>query len=229
MNDRPRLLLVDDETQIHRVLRPVLEASGYAVESALNGAEALRLAAAHGPACVLLDLGLPDLEGFEVLRKLRGFSNAPVLILSARDRVSEKIAMLDSGAHDYVEKPFDTGELLARIRAALRVSSARETAPVLRAELLELDFERRLVTVAGERVTLTPREYDLLVILARNAGRVMTHRQILSSVWGPAHAQDVQYLRVYIGQLRGKLGAASHLIVTEPGIGYRLMAEQVTV
>ncbi len=220
---RPLVLLVDDETQLHRILRPALEAAGYAIESALTGEDALRLAAAHGPACVLLDLGLPDMEGREVLRRMRGFLPSPVLVVSARDRVAEKIAALDAGAADYVEKPFDTGELLARIRAALRAHPpGPEQTPRFRAPPLEVDFERRTVRVEGAAVTLTPREYALLVMLIRNVGRVLTHRQILHAVWGPAHGEDVQYLRVYIQHLRRKLGReTAAMLQTEPGIGYR--------
>lgn len=221
-DSRPLILLVDDEAQLRRVLKPTLEASGYGVETAASGHEALRLAAARPPACTLLDLGLPDIEGRDVLRRLRGFSDAPILVLSARDRVAEKIAALDAGANDYVEKPFDTGELLARIRAALRTGpAARAQAATFVAGALEVDMEARLVRLAGEPVQLTPREYALLVMFVRNAGRVLTHKQILVAIWGPAHTDDVQYLRVYVGHLRQKLGAAGALLQTEPAIGYR--------
>lgn len=223
--DRKLILLVDDEPQIHRFLRPTLEASGYAVARAETGAEALRMAAVKPPSLVLLDLGLPDIDGLQVLEQFRHFYGGPVIILSARDRVAEKIAALDAGANDYVEKPFDIGELLARLRAALRTEAGgREQVTAFANPPLEVDLVRRLVRVDGTPVALTPREYDLLALLVRNTDRVITHRQLLTAVWGPAHTADVQYLRVYIGHLRQKLGetAAAHL-ATEAGVGYRLL------
>jgi two-component system KDP operon response regulator KdpE len=221
---KQRILLVDDEKQIHRFLRPTLEAAGYTVDSSETGADALRRAAANLPAAILLDLGLPDVDGQEVLRRLRGFSKAPVIVLSARDSAAEKIAALDAGANDYVEKPFDMGELLARLRAALRGGGGSPAAdPVFQAPPLLVDMERRLVTVEGSPVLLTPREYDLLIMMVRNVGRVITHRQLLTSVWGPAHTGDVQYLRVYVGHLRQKLGPiAGAMLLTEAGVGYRM-------
>ncbi|MEO8713857.1 MAG: response regulator transcription factor [Acetobacteraceae bacterium] len=220
------ILVVDDEPQIHRFLAPVLEAAGYAVLHATNGTEALRLAAARSPILVLLDLGLPDIDGQEVLRRFRAFSPAPVIILSARDRPIEKIAALDGGANDYVEKPFDVGELLARIRAALRSSLGHDRAEDFRNGALHVDFVRRLVRVDGSAVALSPREYELLELLAKNAGRVLTHPQILTAVWGPAHVNDQPYVRVYIGHLRQKLGpTAGGFLVTEPGVGYRLLTD----
>ncbi len=216
---------MDDEKQIHRFLGPTLEAAGYTVSRAETGAEALREAAAHPPSLVLLDLGLPDMDGQVVLRRLRAVATMPVIVLSARDRPAEKIAALDGGASDYVEKPFDVGELMARIRAALRDAAPAEP-PQTRFVFgpLEVDLDRRQVRAAGAAVSLTPREYDLLVLLVRQAGRVITHKQLLIAVWGPAHTYDVQYLRVYVGHLRQKLGpAAGALIVTEAGVGYRLI------
>ena len=221
----PRVLVIDDEPQIHRFLRPALEAAGYGVERADTAAEGLRLAASRAPDAVLLDLGLPDMDGQDALIRLRAFSAVPVIVLSARDRETEKIAALDAGADDYVEKPFGVGELLARIRAALRHARAQGGTPELfRANGIEVDLARRIVTAADVPVQLSPREFKLLSLLVHNAGRVMTHRQLLTAAWGPAHADDVQYLRVYIGHLRQKLGpAALRLIATEPGIGYRLL------
>ncbi|MGI4940279.1 MAG: response regulator [Janthinobacterium lividum] len=221
------ILVVDDEPQIHRFLRPALEAAGYRVERADTAAEGLRLCASRAPDAVLLDLGLPDMDGQEALTRLRAFSAVPVIVVSARDREAEKIRALDGGADDYVEKPFSVGELLARVRAALRHGRAQEGVPeVFRADGLQVDLARRLVTADGATVVLSPREYDLLELLARNAGRVLTHRQLLTAVWGPAHVQDVQYLRVYVGHLRQKLGfAGTRLIATEPGVGYRLLEE----
>lgn len=219
------VLVVDDEPQIHRFLRPALEAVGYRVERAGTAAEGLRLAAARAPDAVLLDLGLPDMDGQEALARLRAFSVVPVIVLSARDREAEKIRALDGGADDYVEKPFGVGELLARIRAALRHARAREgAAEVWRAQGVEVDLARRRVSAAGVPVQLSPREYGLLALLVRNAGRVVTHRHLLTAVWGAAHGDDVQYLRVYVGHLRQKLGpAGARLIATEPGVGYRLL------
>jgi two-component system KDP operon response regulator KdpE len=222
------ILLVDDEKQIHRFLGPTLEAAGYTVTRAETGAEALREAAAHPPGLVLLDLGLPDMDGQIVLHRLRAVASMPVIVLSARDRPAEKIAALDAGANDYVEKPFDVGELLARIRAALREAAATQsTQTMFEFGPLQVDLDRRQVRVNGAIVSLTPREYDLLVLLVRHAGRVITHKQLLIAVWGPAHTFDVQYLRVYVGHLRQKLGAeAASLLVNEPGVGYRLVAQE---
>jgi two-component system KDP operon response regulator KdpE len=219
-----RILVIDDEPQMHRFLKPALEAAGFEVERAETGAEGLRLAASRAPDAVLLDLGLPDMDGQEMLLKLRAFSAVPVIVLSARDRETEKIEALDAGADDYVEKPFGLGELLARIRAALRHRLAQQgLAPVFRAGPLEIAFARREVRVDGAAAPLSPREFALLDLLARHAGKVLTHRQLLTAVWGPAHVEDVQYLRVYIGHLRQKLGSAAALIATEAGVGYRLL------
>lgn len=230
--DRKRILVVDDEPQIHRFLRPALEASGYDVLPAHDAAGFLRQAAAAAPDAVLLDLGLPDMDGREALVRLRAFSTVPVIVLSARNREAEKIAALDEGADDYVEKPFGLGELLARLRTALRhrdraqergAGAASGLDAVVQAGPVTLDPAARLVRVSGTLVQLSPREYALLDALMRNPGRVLTHRQLLVSVWGPAHAEDVQYLRVYIGHLRQKLGTeAAAMIATEPAIGYRL-------
>ncbi len=221
---KARILVVDDEPQILRFLEPALEASGYAILHAATGREALRLAANAAPDLILLDLGLPDMDGKEALPKLRAFCKAPIIVLSARDREAEKIEALDLGADDYVEKPFAIGELLARLRVALRRAGGVEAKIVIEADGLTLDFDRRLVTRAGAPIKLTPREYDLIALLARNAGRVMTHGQLLTALWGPAHRDDVQYLRVFVGQLRAKIErdpAEPSLIVTETGVGYR--------
>lgn len=227
MTGRARILVVDDEKQIHRFLAPALQAAGYAVEPAMTAAEGLRLAASRAPDVVLLDLGLPDMDGQEALVQLRRFSDVPVIVLSARDQEAEKIAALDGGADDYVEKPFGLGELLARIRTALRRRLAQDAAdqPFCR-DGLEIDLLRRQVRADGAAVALSPREFALLALLVRNAGRVLTHRQLLTAVWGAAHADDVQYLRVYVGHLRQKLGpAGARLIATEPGVGYRFGAD----
>ncbi len=225
MSGVARILVVDDEPQIHRFLRPTLEAAGYDVELAHGGAEALRLAATRSPDLILLDLGLPDLDGQEVLKRLRQFTKVPVVVLSARDRPAEKITALDAGADDYVEKPFDIGELFARIRVALRHGLGSQASDgIFSNGPLEVNLLRRWVRVDGEALALSPREYGVLAQLARNAGRVLTHGQLLTAVWGPAHTEDVQYLRVYIGHLRQKLGpTAGKLVITEPGVGYRLL------
>jgi two-component system, OmpR family, KDP operon response regulator KdpE len=220
-----RVLVVDDEPQIQQFLHVALGAAGYVVLQAATGAEALKLAATSAPDVIVLDLGLPDRDGKDVLQDLRSFSKVPVIILSARDREAEKIAALDLGADDYVEKPFGIGELMARLRTATRHAAAgrQEHSRLVFGDLV-VDLERRLVTRAGEAVRLTPKEYQLLSVLARHAGRVVTHRQILTTVWGPAHHDDTQYLRVFIGQLRSKIEpdvSAPSLIKTKPGVGYR--------
>ena len=190
-----------------RFLRTALEASDYVVLEAVTGREALHMAANAAPDLIILDLGLPDADGKDVLAKMRQFLKTPILILSAREREAEKIAALDLGADDYVEKPFAIGELLARVRAALRHAASGQDAPVSRVEAagLTIDMDKRLVTRDGAPIKLTPREYDLLCVLARNAGRVLTHGQILTALWGPAHKDDTQYLRVFVGQLRAKI------------------------
>lgn len=225
----PRILVVDDEPQIQRFLKPSLTAAGYEVIEALTGAEALKAVATRAPDLVILDLGLPDMDGKEVIAGLRGWSEVPIVILSARDRESEKIAALDLGADDYVEKPFGIGELTARIRTALRHRGRSEAIPsVIEVDGLTIDPIRRLVTRGDETVHLTPKEYDLLLHLARHAGRVVTHRALLGSVWGPAHGDDLHYLRVFIGQLRQKIErdpTQPRIVRTEPGVGYR-MADQ---
>jgi len=221
-----RILVVDDELPIQRFLKPALTAAGYDVLIAGTGREALRLAATSAPDLIVLDLGLPDRDGKDVLTEVRAFSGVPIIILSARDRETEKITALDLGADDYVEKPFAIGELMARVRTALRHSAAGRAEPTrFESNGLMVDLERRLVARDGAPLKLTPKEYDLLALLVRHAGRVITHRQILSTVWGPAHVEDSQYLRVLISQLRGKIEpdpTDPKLLLTEPGVGYRL-------
>ena len=226
---RPRILVVDDEPQIHRFLAPALDAAGYEHVRVEDGLSALREIARKPPDAVVLDLGLPDIDGKEALVKARAFYQGPIIILSARDRETEKIDALDAGADDYVEKPFGVGELLARLRVALRHRVQRSGAePVIRAGDVEIDLVKRLVTRGGAPVRLSPKEYDLLAKLAQSVGRVLTHRELLTGVWGPAHVHDVQYLRVFVGQLRHKLEQdpnAPRLIVTEPGVGYRFLGD----
>lgn len=217
------ILVVDDEPQIHRFLGPALTAAGYAPLRADTGSMALRLAAERSPDAILLDLGLPDLDGQEVLARLRQFSAAPVIVLSARDDEAGKIAALDAGANDYVEKPFSLPELLARLRAVTRLQGAAPPESRIAIGGLTIDHAERRAAVNGAPVSLTHRQYDLLLFLCRNQGKVLTHRQLLNAVWGPAHVEDVEYLRVYIGQLRQKLAPLGlAIIATEPGIGYRI-------
>lgn len=225
----PRILVVDDEPQILRFLKPSLTAAGYDVIAATTGKDALKAAATQSPDAILLDLGLPDMDGKDVIRELRRWSKIPILVVSARDRETEKIAALDLGADDYVNKPFGIGELTARLRTALRHAAQQASEKTyLKSGAIEIDVLAHTVLLDGAPVKLTPKEFDLLAILVRNAGRLLTHRQILTAVWGPAHSDDLQYLRVFIGQLRQKLKTspdAPEFILTDPGIGYRLHVE----
>lgn len=231
MSTQKRILVVDDEPQIQRFLRPSLVASDFSVTAAATAAEAARAASRERFDLVILDLGLPDRDGKELIPVLRAAMSGAIIVLSARDREAEKIAALDLGADDYVDKPFAIGELLARIRSHLRRGQRGENSPlppVFTVGPLNIDVGRHSVTRDGTPVRLTPKEFDLLVSIARHAGRVLTHRQLLADVWGPAHVGDTQYLRVFIGQLRQKLEtdpAEPRLILTEPGVGYRFSAE----
>ncbi|MDP2011025.1 MAG: response regulator transcription factor [Phenylobacterium sp.] len=224
-----RLLLVDDEPQLIRALRPALGAAGYEVTTAESGQAALSHMAREPTDVVILDLGLPDVDGKEVIRRIREWSDVPILVLSARDLESEKIAALDLGADDFVNKPVGVGELLARIRAGLRGRERRFASHAhLKTGELEINFASREVTLEGDDVRLTPREYDLVRTLARHAGRVVTHKQLIAAVWGPDARVDAQFVRVLVGQVRTKLEADSgspKILLTEPGIGYRLRAE----
>lgn len=221
-----RVLIVDDEPQIRRFLRTSLAAHRCTVLEATTGQQALLMAADERPEIVVLDLGLPDLDGMEVIRKLREWSRVPILVLSVRGREQDKIAALDAGADDYVTKPFGMGELLARMRAALRNRRQEESPePVFCSGNLSVDLARRLVTVANAEVHLTPNEYELLRVLVVHAGKVVTHQQLLREVWGPADLDQTHYVRVYVGQLRQKIEAdpsQPRHILTEPGVGYRL-------
>lgn len=223
---KTRVLVVDDEAAIGRFLKPALEANDYEMEITGTVAEALKHIAAKAPDIVLLDLGLPDGDGKDVIRRAREWSDVPIIVLSAREREAEKIEALDLGADDYVNKPFNVGELMARVRTALRHQMQRKAeTPVVRVGGIEVDTVCHRVSRDGMEIKLTPKEFDLLAFLARHAGRVVTHRQILTAVWGPAHAEDTQYLRVYVGQLRQKIEKRPddpHIVLTEPGIGYRI-------
>jgi two-component system KDP operon response regulator KdpE len=224
-----RLLIVDDEAQIVRALTPALAAAGFVVSSAENGEGALAQLAGEPSEVVILDLGLPDMDGKDVIQRIREWSDAPIIVLSARDLESEKIAALDLGADDFVNKPVGVGELLARIRAVLRGRERRFSAqPKFQFGGLEVNFPARRVMIQGEEVRLTPREYQLLRILAGHAGQVVTHRQIILAVWGADTNADAQFVRVLMAQLRQKLEAnpsSPELLLTEPGIGYRLSCE----
>lgn len=226
MSTQGRVLVVDDEPAILRFLKPALEASDYNLVSAGTVAEAIKRIASDAPDVVVLDLGLPDGDGKDVIRQVREWSDVPIIVLSARDREAEKIESLDLGADDYVNKPFGVGELLARIRAAIRHRMQRhDETPIAKIGDVEVDSVRHRVTRSGEDIKLTPKEFELLGFLARHTGKVLTHRQILAAVWGAAHTSDTQYLRVYIGQLRQKIEPNPEdpaLILTEPGIGYRV-------
>lgn len=220
-------LIIDDEPQIRRLLRVTLEANGYRVFDAATGQDGVVQAAQRRPDVVLLDLGLPDMDGLEVLKRLREWSRVPVILLTVRDREEDKIAALDAGADDYVTKPFATGELLARLRVAHRHAQPGPEEAVFRSGDIEVDLVRRVVLRKGQEVKLTATEYSLLALLVRHAGRVLTHRQLLQDVWGPTAVQQTHYLRVYVAHLRDKLEADPanpKLIVTESGVGYRLIA-----
>lgn len=227
----PLVLVVDDEQAMRRFLRTSLASNGYRIVETETGEEAITQAAAYNPDLVLLDLGLPDVDGLAVIRRVREWSKVPVVVISARDREQDKIDALDLGADDYVTKPFGTGELLARIRVALRHAGdvAGPNEPSLVVGELRLDVEARRVFVKDREVHLTPIEYKLFSVLMKNAGKVLTHRQLLKDVWGPTHVDQTQYLRVYMVQLRHKLEeqpARPKYLVTEPGVGYRLRDEQ---
>ncbi|MBS0249933.1 MAG: response regulator transcription factor [Proteobacteria bacterium] len=226
MSGPVKVLIVDDEPQIQRFLKPSFIASGFSVASATSAKDALRAFSSSSPDVVLLDLGLPDADGKTVIEAMRRTSKVPIIVLSARDREGEKIEALDLGADDFVNKPFGIGELLARVRSALRRTSQPIQHGIGEIDIngIRIDLARHQLTRNGVQVHLTPKEFDLLAMLMRHAGRVITHRQLLQEVWGPANVADGQYLRVFIGQLRAKLEdkpAEPSLILTEPGVGYR--------
>ncbi|MCA0402107.1 MAG: response regulator [Proteobacteria bacterium] len=227
--NQPRILIIEDEAPIRRFLTIALGAGGFEVLEAERGRKGIELAAVLAPDAVLLDLGLPDIDGKAVIASIREWSQVPILVLSVRDGEAEKIAALDAGADDYVTKPFATGELLARLRAALR---KRPIGTIEKAELtfgtLEINLATRFVRADGREAKLTRKEFDVLALLARHSGRLVGHRQLLTTVWGTAHAEDTHYLRVAIGHIREKLGddaADPRFIITEPGVGYRLLGE----
>ncbi|KYG06709.1 two-component system response regulator [Sorangium cellulosum] len=228
----PLVLLIEDEPQMRRFLRAMLAARGYRLVEAETGGEGIAQATTRNPDLVLLDLGLPDMDGLEVTRRLREWSAVPIIVLSARGQEQDKIDALDGGADDYLTKPFSAGELLARLRVALRHAAhaargAQAESASFQVQDIEVDLARRVVLRAGEEIHLTPIEYKLLTTLIRHAGKVLTHRQLLGEVWGPAYAGQTHYLRVYMAQLRHKLErdpARPQILITEPGVGYRLKA-----
>jgi two-component system KDP operon response regulator KdpE len=225
----PVVVLIEDEPQIRRFLRATLGSSGYRLHEATSGEDGLVEAATRQPDVVILDLGLPDIDGLQVIRRLREWSTVPIIVLSARGQEGDKVAALDAGADDYVSKPFAVGELMARLRVALRHAAVGESGePTFTVAGLRVDQVKRLVQMDGKDVHLTPIEYRLLTTLVRHAGRVVSQRQLLKDVWGPAHTDQTHYLRVYMGTLRRKLEqdpARPRYLLTEPGVGYRLAAE----
>jgi two-component system KDP operon response regulator KdpE len=221
----PRILIIDDELAIRRFLHTVLSSEDFSLHEAENGHAGLAAAAAFKPDIILLDLGLPDLDGIEVIRRIREWSLVPIIVLSVREHENDKVAALDAGADDYLTKPFGVGELLARIKAALRRSLQDVPEPVFISHDLQVDLTRRLVTICGEEVSLTPTEYDILRLMVTHAGKVLTHGQILKQVWGIAYLEQPHVLRVNISNLRRKIEAdpsRPRHIITEPGVGYRL-------
>jgi len=226
--DKGTILVIEDEPQMQRFLRIVLQGQGYSFIEAQTGQEGLVQAATRSPDIILLDLGLPDIDGLEVTRRLREWSDIPIIVLSAREQEQDKIKALDAGADDYLTKPFGAGELLARIRVAVRHKVMRQAGqgePVFILDNLRVDMSQRQVFLNEEEVHLTPIEYKLLTVLIQNAGKVVTHNQLLKEVWGPSYSKETQYLRVYMTQLRHKLEldpARPRFLINEPGIGYRL-------
>ncbi len=228
--DRGLILLIEDEPQMRRFLRVTLQSRGYDLIEASSGEEGIAQSATHKPDVILLDLGLPDLDGLEVLGRIREWSQTPVIILSAREQEQDKIRALDAGADDYLTKPFSAGELLARIRVALRhqVMQEGQTEPVFILDTLRVDLAKRRVFLKESEIHLTPIEYRLLAYLIKNAGKVITHKQLLKEVWGPAYANQAHYVRVYMGMLRHKLEedpSRPRFFINEPGVGYRLRFE----
>ncbi|MFA4918889.1 MAG: response regulator [Thermodesulfovibrionales bacterium] len=226
--DNGLILLIEDEPQMQRFLRIVLQGQGYRFIEAQTGQDGLVQAATRSPDIILLDLGLPDIDGLEVTRRLREWSDIPIIVLSAREQEQDKIKALDAGADDYLTKPFGAGELLARIRVAIRHKVMRQAGqgePVFILDNLRVDMSQRQVFLNEQEVHLTPIEYKLLTVLIQNAGKVVTHNQLLKEVWGPSYSKETQYLRVYMTQLRHKLEldpARPRFLINEPGIGYRL-------
>ena len=227
MKEDGLILIVDDEVQIRKVLRISLESSGYSVIEAYNGTEGLSKAANNSPDIIILDLGLPDMEGLEFLKRVREWTKTPVIVLTVRDSENEKVVLLDNGADDYLTKPFSMKELKARVRVAFRHKYKAETPHIFDSNGLYIDFSKRIVKINGEITKFTPKEYSILSLLAKNAGKVLTQNYILKKLWGNYFQEESQYLRIYIMQIRRKIEknpSTPEIIITEPGVGYRLMA-----
>ncbi len=230
MTEGPRVLIIDDEPQIRRFLRNGLSGHDYTVLEAATANAGLDLVAGSKPDLVILDLGLPDMDGVQVIGQVREWSQVPIIVLSVREREQDKIAALDAGADDYLTKPFSIEELFARMRVALRHSAPAAEEPIFQTGDLKVDLARRLVTVADQEVRLTPTEYSILKFMIGHAGKVVTHQQLLRGVWGPEYQTELHYVRVYVGQLRHKIEtdpARPRFILTEPGVGYRLRVDEM--
>jgi two-component system, OmpR family, KDP operon response regulator KdpE len=229
-SEKVTVLVVEDEPQIRRLLRTSLTGQGYRILEAATGREGLAMAASHGPDLIILDLGLPDIDGLDIIREVRRWGSMPILVLTARGKEQDKVGALDAGADDYVTKPFGMGELTARMRVLWRHAAARGVADPAAVTIggLTIDLARRIVTLDGTRVSLTPREYAILAALTRARGKVVTHRQLLQEVWGPEFVDQTHYVRIYLQRLRSKLEAIParpRYLISEPGVGYRLVDE----
>lgn len=226
MEEGGLILVVDDEVQIRRFLRISLESAGYNIIEAETGENGIKLAAESSPDLIILDLGLPDMDGLDFIRRLREWSSIPVIVLTVRDSDKDKVILLDNGADDYLTKPFSVNELKARIRVAFRHKVRTAGQQVFKSDRITIDFDRRIVAVEGEKIKLTPKEYSVLTLLARNAGKVLTQNYILRELWGPYFQDESQYLRIYILQIRRKIEkdpGNPEIIITEPGVGYRFI------
>ncbi|HTR80303.1 MAG TPA: response regulator [Bacteroidota bacterium] len=229
MNNKPVILAIDDEIQIRRLLEMTLDAAGYTLRFATTGNDGIRMAASERPDLIVLDLGLPDIDGMDVLKKIREWATIPILVLSVRSSEADIVGCLDAGADDYLVKPFRTNELLARVRAALRHRSVLPEKELFTISNLTVDLSARLVKKKHEQIKLTATEYALLALFVKNAGRVLTHRFILEQVWGPTHTEEAEYTRIYVAQLRKKIEdnpSNPKIIITESGIGYRMVGEE---
>jgi two-component system, OmpR family, KDP operon response regulator KdpE len=225
MTQTAKILIIDDESAIRRLLKVSLKSQGYAIVEASGGKEGIEQAAMSHPDLIILDLGLPDMDGLKVLKSIREWSQVPIIILTVRESEIDKVSLLDSGANDYITKPFGVPELLARLRVALRLSGSTGEEAAFKSGSLEIDFAAHLVKVNGEEIKLTDTEYRLLILLAKNAGKLLTQRQLLKEIWGMSAIEHTHYLRIYIAQLRHKLEkdpSRPQMIITEPGVGYRL-------
>ncbi|MGE5403724.1 MAG: response regulator [Candidatus Saccharibacteria bacterium] len=230
MIDGAKILVIDDEPEIRKLLHLGLKAHGFTFIEASTGEEGLNRAAIDRPDLIVLDMGLPDLDGLEMVTRLREWSTTPILILSVREQDNDKIQALDRGADDYLTKPFSMGELMARLRVALRHKANTKDEPVIVNGNLVIDFAHRQISISGEKVKLTPTEYEILKVLSTNLGKVVTHRQLLTAVWGKDYAKENHYLRIFIGQLRKKIEPNVNqpiYIITEPGVGYRLQVQEI--